>query len=103
MKSNGPGYWWECAETGERFKFPDITGKRSLASYFWDDLRPDWDQTKLVRPHPHDNSKVLRITYEFPRQKRKETVQLLYAVGLAASPEGYVPMLWETMPLAGDG
>lgn len=92
------GYWWRCGDCQQDFRFRDVTNSTGAPSFIWDELRTaDWDQSLLTRDCPQCGTNSLKMTYEFPRA-RKETLTVRRIVGLDPNEDGYMPMLWETIP-----
>ena len=94
-----PSYWWECEQCKAKREFPDVTSSNGIAHYIWDCLIPfNWDQSALVMPCKECNNGTMRITYEFPRKKERETIHVVYIVGVRLNNEIYGAMMWETYP-----
>ena len=95
------GYWWQCEGCGHTESVEQITNRKSLAAFIWDDLRlSSWNQALLTVPCRSSCSRSMRITYEFPRKMNKETVMVLRIVGLPAGEDSYLPMMWQTFFLS---
>ncbi len=92
-----PSYWWQCTRCGySPPSFKSVCKSRGIVHFLRDELLlAKWDQELLVRQCPSCRERSLRITYEFPRQK-KETIRVLHIVGVDRG--DYLPMMWETSP-----
>lgn len=95
------GWWWQCTLNPQHgadfYNIPH--GDQGLVRFFFRLAESDWNESWLRASCP-ECSAEMRITYDFPREKRIR-LTVTRVVGLTRVPD-YLPMMWETSGEGGE-